>query len=133
MNLNLRILFSRFTFVRYLVSGGTAAAVNIGCALFLYHVVHIQYLYASSIGFLMGFLVSFMLQKYWTFQNKTHTLLKLQFMYFSLLTFINLGLTIVLVYLLTDKLHLYYGLSQIFTTAIVALWSFFIYGRVIFK
>lgn len=55
-----------FKFFRYLISGGTAAAVYLALVYVLTDLAGVWYLASTTIGFVVAFLVSFSLQKLWT-------------------------------------------------------------------
>lgn len=119
--------------IKYIISGGTAAAVNI---LFLYIFTDffgIWYLYSGVISFIIAFGVSFLLQKFWTFQDKaTHNVHK-QATIYLIVSILNLVWNTFLLYIFVDVIHMWYLLAQICAGAIVALSSFFIYKKFIFK
>jgi putative flippase GtrA len=122
----------RFIFARYIISGGTAAFINIVSALILYHGFGIYYVVSSVFGFLLGFAASFLLQKYWTFRSKNNTTLKEVSLY-GFITLANLVINVALVSFFVEYIHMPYSISLILTTVLVAIWSFFIYKQVIFK
>lgn len=61
--------FTRHLIVRYIISGGTSAFVNLSIFSLLLYVFHVHYIVSSVIGFSVGFLVSLTLQKFWTFHD----------------------------------------------------------------
>ncbi len=120
--------------VRYLISGGTAAVINLGMLFVLVHFFNFHYLLASTLGFLSALVVSFTMQKFWTFQNSTMTGLPFQFArYISVTLTVNLGLNTVLMYLLVSHLHVWYFAAQIVTAGLLAILSYFMYHNVVFK
>ncbi len=120
-------------FIKYLVSGGVAAFVLFGTLLILKELFGVWYLLSSTIAFIFTVIVSFTLQKLWTFEDSTtHTLHKQAARYLSL-SFFNLVINIIVMYFLVDFVGIWYFSSQILTTLIIAFWSFFIYKYIIFK
>lgn len=70
--------FTKHLLVRYIISGGTSASVNLASfSLFLY-VFHIHYLVSGVISFLIAFGISLVLQKFWTFQDHSTENIHLQ-------------------------------------------------------
>ncbi len=117
--------------VRFFISGGIGAAVNVGILFLLTHVAHVWYLCSSIIAFVIAVCVSFVMQKYWTFQNKeTHTI-HVQASWFTLLALVNLGLNTLLMYTCVDGLGFHYIVGQIITSLLIAIESYVIY-RIIF-
>jgi putative flippase GtrA len=118
--------------VRYIISGGCAAFTSIGLLFIFVHFFGIHYLIASMIAFVLGFLVSFTMQKFWTFNNRetsrTHTQLAL----YLAITLINLLINTALVYIFVAWLGLWYLLAQIIASVLIALYSYFVYQRFVF-
>ncbi|MFT8814052.1 GtrA family protein [Acetobacter fabarum] len=56
-------------FLRFIIVGGIATIVNYLVFLELLNTIGVQYLVASSCGFLAGVLVGFPLNKMWTYQH----------------------------------------------------------------
>ena len=57
--------FVQFKIVRYLISGGTAAAINLSLLFLLTEFVGMWYLASSVLSFIAGFTASFLFQKFW--------------------------------------------------------------------
>lgn len=120
-------------FIRFLVAGGTAAMVDL---LFLYlftDVFKIWYLGSAVLAFLFAFVVSFGLQKFWTFKGDHHHQSRAQLLLYLSINLINLGLNSLGLYLLVDKLGAWYLLSQVIMSGLLAFESYFIYKLVVFK
>lgn len=122
-----------YTIMRFGVSGGIATAVNLAILFALTEIFGVWYLLSAIFAFLLAFIVSFSLQKFWTFAdfniNQFHT----QATKYFLFSGINLALNTVLMYVFTDLLGVWYFLSQIFVAAIIAVESFLVYRFIIFK
>ena len=55
--------------VRYIISGGTAAVVDLAVLYALNSILGIHYIPAAIAAFSIAFFVSFVLQKFWTFRS----------------------------------------------------------------
>jgi putative flippase GtrA len=118
--------------VRYILSGGTGAVVNIGTVFLLTHYLGLWYLASSICAFLFSLFVSFYLQRTWTFkQTMPHTMTR-QIMLYLAVSLFNLALNTGIVYVCVEYLGLWYVFAQIFAGAIVAITSFFFYKNIIF-
>lgn len=117
---------------RYVFSGVVASSVMFACLIFFREVLDIWYLYSSTLAFILAFLTSFLLQKLWTFKNVDQSNAHKQLVLFFLVSIINLGINAFGMFILVDKIGVWYIMSQFFVTAFIAVWSFFAY-RVIFK
>src|SRR5260370_1381260 len=87
-----------FQVSRFVISGATAAGATIGTLHILVSVFGIWYVTASAISFLVGFVVSFTLQKFWTFGNRDSWMRKEQIVVYLCIVLFNLGLNTMLVY-----------------------------------
>lgn len=64
-----KIYNSRYMIFKYIVSGGTAAFVHLGTLHILDSYTNLYYVVSVNIAFLIAFMVSYSLQKYWTFKD----------------------------------------------------------------
>lgn len=118
---------------RYLFSGSTAAVVNLSALYILTDYFKIWYLFSSIIAFCLSLAVSFLMQKHITFREPSTERTKKQFLYYFTISVFNLSLNAIFMYILVDFLGLYYLLSQIVSSGIIAIESFFVYSILIFK
>lgn len=117
--------------LKFVVAGGLSTVANFVVLYTLTEFAHIYYLASATVAFIVAFVVSFVLQKFWTFDQNTgaaHTQIALYF----IAAMVNLVATVGLLYLFTDLLHMWYMLSAFFTALIIAIASFFLYRSVIF-
>ena len=117
---------------KYLVSGGTAACVNLGTLYLLTEYAHIYYLQSAVLSFILAFFVSFFLQKFWTFQDMRKEVVHWQMMWYLSLSLINLLINTLLIYTLVEYVHLWYLMAAVVSGALLAVSNFFIYKHVIF-
>ena len=117
---------------KFVVSGVSAATVDI-LLLYIFHgVFHLNIIFSTSAAFILSFFVSFYLQKFWTFSNPCKKHLYRQMFFYMLVAFINLNINGYLMHLLVEQYHIYYILSQIIVGASIGLESFVIYKFIIF-
>lgn len=121
------------TFVRYLIVGGISVAVDYGTLLLCYYVFGFDLGVATTVGFLVGLVINFLLNKLWAFQaaggakQTTEQALKV-----ALLVVFNLVVTnIAVVYL--NKVNVGPEISKILTTLMITLWNYILYKKHIFK
>ncbi len=118
--------------IKYLISGCTAAAVNIGFLYLFTDIFNIHYLISGVLAFILAFGVSFTLQKFWTFQNHSRQLLGRQLAIYLIVSVSSLVINTLLLYLLVDWFGVWYILAQIIAGGLLAVVNFFIYRFVIF-
>lgn len=119
--------------IRYIISGGTAAVINLVALRIFVEVFNIWYIYSAIYSFLIAFCVSFTLQKFWTFNDRQTHKIKSQTTIYFLVSVTNLGVNTLLMYIFVDFVHIHYFLSQILSSGLLAISSYFIYSLFIFK
>jgi putative flippase GtrA len=87
---------------------------------------------ATSIAFLVAFFVSFSLQKFWTFRDKSRDRISKQLLGYLANGLVGLYLNGWLMKLLVEDYALWHLLAQILVSAVIALQNFLVY-RIIFK
>ena len=118
--------------VRFIISGGLATAANLVLLALFIRVFGFWYLPSSAAAFLLAFAVSFTLQKFWTFRDRTTDRVHLQAgAYFGILV-INLLINTALVYGLVEYARLWPLVAQALASLLIACESFFLY-RIVFR
>jgi len=125
-------IVARATVFKYIVAGGTAAVVDLGLLFLFTDVFKLHYLISAIIAFVFAFFVSFILQKYWTFEDNSTERVHAQAFVYLVVSIANLGLNTLYMYILVDTFGLWYLSSQV-AGALVACGSFFVYRLFIFK
>lgn len=126
-------LRKRARLLRYLVSGGTAAAVDFGFLYLFTDGFGFHYLLSAILAFVVAFIVSFFLQKFWTFQDDSVDRVHAQAALYLVIALLNLLLNTGLMYVFVDILHLWYMTGQFIASGLIAFESFFISRHFIFK
>lgn len=122
-----------FKLVRYLISGGTAATSNLTTLFFLVQFGHMHYLPASILAFAISVVVSFTMQKFWTFQDTPLHDVHTQFARYLAIVLMNLLLNTSLVYLLVEKAGVWYLIAQGLASVVVAIAGYFGYRHFVFR
>ena len=118
---------------RYLFVGGFAFLVDYSLLYVLTEYVHLHYLISASISFIAGLVTNYILSTHWIFRHSKLESKTAEFIIFSIIGVVGLGLNNLLLYAFTDRLHLHYMLSKLVTAAIVLLWNFFGRKLILFK
>ena len=116
--------------VRFLVSGGSAAAVEFFVFMLLLGWID-STLVANSISFLCGLMVSFTLNRKWVFDSQARV--QRQFIEYFILAIINMVLSGALVYLLVDIWELAPWAGKVLVMGIIACNNYILFSRFIFK
>ena len=117
---------------RYLVAGGTSAATNLFFLYILTSVWHVWYIYSALIATSIALIVSFTLQKFWTFQNYGTQRVHIQFPMHAALASLNIAINAALLYILVEWFGLWYLFGQILIGGLLACVNYFVYQKFIF-
>lgn len=119
--------------VRYVVSGGFAATAHLGTLFICTSVFHIWYLGANIVAFCIGLVVSFGLQKFWTFEDTRTEKVRFQALSYASIQMVSLAINTGLFYLLVEQFHIWYLGAQFLILTLLAVGNFFIFNLIIFK
>jgi putative flippase GtrA len=111
-------------FLRYVVVGGVAFAVDFSFLALLTEVGKINYLISAAISFLLGLVCNYVLSIKWVFSERKFKNKLLEFALFSGIGIVGVVLNEVFIWLLTEKVGIYYLYSKIVTAMIVLNWNF---------
>lgn len=121
-------------FARYVIVGVVSVGVDYGLLLLGYHVVGVSLVAATTTGFIVGMFVNFLLNKLWAFGDTERNVKRStwQFLLYGTLTAFNLVFTNLFVVYLRE-INIGPEISKLICTAIITLWNFVLYKKVIFK
>ncbi|MCX7921189.1 MAG: GtrA family protein [Clostridia bacterium] len=130
-------------FSRYIVAGGIAALADMS----IYHIamqkVGLGYMSAKVISFFAGVIICYFLSRIWVFDNRSDNLLS-DFLKFTVVGLVGLGLSIITLYVLVD-IGVIYGLfyflsdsvikdvANAVTIVVVLLWNFIARRKFVFN
>jgi len=110
-------------FFRYCFVGGVATVVDWGTLYLMEKLVH--YLLAAAAGFVCGLICNYGLSKWMVFNGSSAKMdSKKEFLVYAAIGLVGLGLTLVLMYIMTQWLGLYFMLSKVIATLLVLIWNF---------
>jgi len=115
---------------RFLIAGSINVLVNLLTLYALTEYAHLWYLASSILAFGVSYLVSFGLQKFWTFKSKDPRAVWYQLPLHLSLAIFNLLLNTTLLYLLVEIGHVWYLLAQILVALVIAADSFVISRKI---
>jgi len=116
---NTLVQLFRYTFV-----GGFAFVVDFGTLFLLTEIFHIHYLLSAAMAFILGLITNYFLSIKWVFSIRSIENKKIEFLLFSIIGMIGLGLNELLLWIFTDLILIHYLLSKIITAIFVYLWNF---------
>jgi len=118
---------------RYFISGAIGALSNLGTIYVLTDVLGLFYILSAASSFFVGFLVAFLLQKYWTFADFNNNKFTLQAMAFFIISVINLAINLSILFIFVEYIGLWYFYSQIIALAAVSIFSFLMNRHITFN
>lgn len=118
---------------KFLIAGGLSTSAHLITLFLLHEFLAINLVLASSLAFCLAFLVSFSLQKYWTFRNYSRKKLIKQLFIYLIIAIISLNINAFGIYYLVNELHIWYLLAQVFVSLTVSVFNFFSYKLLVFK
>ncbi len=118
---------------KYVFVGGIAYCIDFGSLFFLTEVAKIHYLVSAAIAFILGLLTNYALSIYWVFSKRTLANKRAEFLIFSIIGLVGLGLNEVIIWFFTESMHFHYLISKIFSTFVVFMWNFFARKKILFS
>jgi putative flippase GtrA len=119
--------------LRYIVSGGAGALIQLGTDVIMVEVFGQHYQLGVALGFCLALIVTFYLQKYWTFQDPSRLHVARQFSSYIVIAALSFAGNIFLTEFFVDNFHLHYLIAHMLTIAIVVVGSFLLNTFVTFR
>ena len=111
-------------FFRYAFVGGIATVVD-WAVQYLITTAGLHYLISAIFAFVAGLTVNYFLSKLFVFNSQKARMGNVaEFLSYGIIGLIGLGITMGLMFLLTDIAGLYFMLSKVITTFIVLFWNY---------
>lgn len=112
---------------RYCITGGTAAIVDFSSLYILTELINIHYLISAIIAFIFGLTTNYILSIFWVFNKRRLKSRFLEFVIFSIIGIVGLGLNELIIWYFTEYIHFHYMMSKMLSTVVVVSWNF--YGK----
>lgn len=125
--------FTKHLIVRYLISGGTSAVVNIGIFSLLHYYFGLHYIFSNVVAFCIAFCISLVLQKFWTFQDHSTDNMHVQGLYYLVSSLFGLGINTTILYISVDLVGLPAIVGVIIAGILTAVCTFQINKKYIFN
>ena len=135
MNLPLFIQnFFRSEFFRYGISGTFAFVCDFSILVAGTELLGLHYLVSNLGGYTVGLLVSYAINIRWVFrQRRFADRQHHEFLYFTTIVFVGLGISELVLYVATDFASLHYTLSKVVATIFVFLFNFVVKKWLLFS
>lgn len=126
------LLFYNNKVLRFIIAGSLGAITDLTILYILTDIWGVWYVFSTIVAFSMAFIVSFILQKFWTFKNYSKSAIRKQVPIYFVTALINVVVNTYLVFFLVHYQHVHYLLAQVITSCFIAVSSFVIYNKIIF-
>lgn len=123
---------ARKSVIKFIVAGCFAGGSDLVFLFFFYGLLHWNIVISTSLAFILSFVVSFTMQKFWTFRNYNKQMAGQLFLYL-LNAFLGLNMNGWLMHLLVNRFHIWYLLAQIAVNITLAFYNFLVYKFIIFR
>ncbi len=119
--------------LKYVFVGGMAYSVDFGSLFFFTEVAKIHYLLSAAIAFILGLVTNYSLSIFWVFSKRTLSDKRMEFMIFTIIGIVGLGLNEVIIWFFTEIADFHYLISKIISTVVVFFWNFFARKKTLFS
>lgn len=120
-------------YVKFFITGSLTLLLDLLFLYFSYNILALDILVSTAIAFVLSFIFNFFVHKFWTFRNDNLKYIYKQIFYYMFITLLNLGINIKLMHVFVNHMQFNYIISQIVTTVLIGLESFFFYNFFIFN
>ena len=110
--------------IKFGMVGGLCFLIDYGVMIFLTEVFNINYLISSGISFTVSVIVNYILSMRFVFETEKDDSAMKKFIIFVVLSVIGLIINQILMWILVDKLGIFYMISKIGATFIVMVYNF---------
>ncbi len=111
-------------FIKFCVVGGSGVIVDFAVTYLFKEKLHINKYIANSLGFISAASTNYLLNRIWTFESRDPKITE-QYLLFIGISAIGLGINNLIIYLLTEKMHLKFYFSKLLAIGVVTVWNFF--------
>lgn len=119
--------------IKFVVAGCFSGGTDL-VLLFAFHgLARIDIVLSTSLAFILSFLVSFTLQKFWTFRNYCQDKVVHQLVLYVINACLGLYLNGLFMHILVNRYAVWYILAQIIVNLAIAVLNFIVYKFVVFK
>ena len=110
--------------IRFSIVGGIATIIDFVCLYIFKEFLNIDVILANTLSFIISVTYNYIASITWVFDVNKNKNKKIQFILFIIFSIVGLIINNIILYILTDKLNIYYLISKVVATLIVMIFNF---------
>ena len=110
--------------IRFSVVGGIATIIDFAFLYIFKEFLNINIIIANTLSFIISVTYNYIASITWVFNVNKNKNKNVQFILFIVLSVVGLIINNIILYILTDKLNIYYLISKVIATIIVMIFNF---------
>lgn len=110
--------------IRFTIVGGIATVIDFGCLYVFKEFLHFNVILSNTLSFTISVIYNYIASVNWVFDVDKNKSKKMQFILFIIFSVIGLLLNNLFMYLLAEKLNIYYLFSKVIATLFVMIFNF---------
>ena len=110
--------------IRFIVVGGIATIIDFVCLYIFKEFLHFNVILSNTLSFTISVIYNYIASVNWVFDVDKNKSKKMQFILFIIFSVIGLLLNNLFMYLLAEKLNIYYLFSKVIATLFVMIFNF---------
>ena len=110
--------------IKFSIVGGIATIIDFVFLYIFKEFLNIDVILANTLSFIISVTYNYIASITWVFDTNKNKNKKIQFILFIIFSVVGLIINNVILYILTDKLNIYYLISKVIATIIVMIFNF---------
>jgi len=110
--------------IKFSVVGGIATIIDFAFLYIFKEFLNIDVIFANTLSFIISVTYNYIASITWVFDVNKKKNKNIQFILFIVFSIVGLIINNVILYILTDKLNIYYLISKVIATIIVMIFNF---------
>ncbi len=123
-------MFQALRIIRFLSAGGLGVSLYYLILYTFTDLFGMWYIASAIIASLVNWASNFVLQKYWTFQNKDARDIRWQAVSYAVMAAVLFVSNLLLLYALVEYVHIWYLGAQVIVTVVLTVASYFVTRRI---
>ena len=131
----IRVLWDKGLFkqiVRFIITGALSAGLEFFVYTSLIAYLQLHYQFSNIIAFIAANVLNYTLSRNWVFVKGRHSA-SVEFIAFAMVALIGLGLNILILWAMIDRLYVDYRIAKLFAITTVVLWNFISKKTLVFQ